>query len=271
MPDHHPTTTTLQRILDDLLERYTDRVPDVTRVLNALSAAGHIASPGAIENDHIAFRSMGVPNLGIRSLERIWLHCGYRRRDRYHFEEKKLEAYWYSPPEPRFPRIFISELRVAELSDEAQRIIHGYTDEVPGDPVDDLDLNDGEAVGAFLHRPLWRTPAWEDHQRLAAESEYAAWVVYNRYYLNHFTISVHDLPEGVDTIPTFNAFIERHGIRLNDAGGSVKSSPDGLLRQSSTVAQMLQSKFAGGVMHDISGSYVEFAERRPLPAYADLP
>jgi len=270
MPDSRRTIT-LQRILDALMERYTERVPDVNRVLDALTEAGHIPSPQAIENDHVAFRTMGVPHLGIRSLERIWLHCGYRRCDHYAFEEKKLDAYWYSPPEPRFPRIFISELRVADLSEQAQRIIRSYTDEVRRDPVDDLDLDDGVEVGGFLHRPLWRTPTFDDYQRLAAESEYAAWVIYNRYYLNHFTISVHNLPEGVDTIPTFNAFVERHGICLNDAGGTVKTSPDGLLRQSSTVAQIIPSEFAGGAVHDISGSYVEFAERRPLPAYEQVP
>jgi hypothetical protein len=213
---------------------------------------------------------MGVPQLGIRSLERIWLHCGYSKRDHYDFVDKQLDAHWYSPPEPHFPRIFISELRVGKLSEEAQRIIRSYTDEVPRDPVDDLDLNDGDAVGAFLHRPLWRTPTLDDYQRLAEESEYAAWVIYNRYYLNHFTISVHNLPKEVDTIARFNDFVERHGVRLNDAGGKIKTSPDGLLRQSSTVAQMIESEFAGGVHHPISGSYVEFAERRVLPAFANL-
>ena len=35
---------------------------------------------------------------------------------------------------------------------------------------------------------------------LAEESEYAAWVIYNRYYLNHFTVSVHNLEDGYNTI-----------------------------------------------------------------------
>ena len=261
----------LQQVLDELMRRYMERVPDTARVLEALEDAGHISSPEGIENDHIAFRTMGVPQLGIRSFERIWLHYGYRREDHYDFPVKKLDAYWYSPPEPRFPRIFISELRVGELSERVQRVIRSYTDEVKHDPVDDLDLDDGRAVGEFLHRPLWRLPSWEDYQLLAQESEYAAWVIYNRYYLNHFTISVHNLPEGVDTIPSFNEFVESRSIRLNDAGGKVKTSADGLLRQSSTVAQMVESEFAQGERHEISGSYVEFAERRPLPEYAHLP
>jgi len=40
-----------------------------------------------------------------------------------------------------------------------------------------------------------------------------------------------------------------------------------LLVQSSTVAEMIGATFAGGDTHQISGSYVEFAERRPLPEH----
>ncbi|MEX2542042.1 MAG: DUF1338 domain-containing protein [Trueperaceae bacterium] len=277
MPDtdktREPTDSNreLERVLSELMSRYSERVPDVARVLTALTEAGHITSPQEVENDHIAFRTMGVPHLGIQSLEKIWLHYGYQRRDHYDFPAKKLDAHWYSPPEPRYPRIFISELRVDELSQEAQAIIHSYTDQVERDPVNGLDLGDGRQVGKFLHHPLWPMPTWDDYQLLAAESEYAAWVIYNRYYLNHFTISVHNLSEEVDTIPKFNGFIERHGIRLNDSGGKVKTSPDDLLRQSSTVAQLVTSQFADADPHQISGSYVEFAERRPLPEHAHLP
>jgi hypothetical protein len=55
-------------------------------------------------------------------------------------------------------------------------------------------------------------------------SEYAAWVIYNRYYLNHFTISVHNLKEGYNTIALFNNFLERNRFHLNDAGGKIKKS-----------------------------------------------
>jgi hypothetical protein len=260
---------TLDTFLGGLMRRYKERVPDVAAITEAMVADGQI------ENDHIAFRTMGVPHLGIASLEKIFLHCGYERRDRYHFAAKKLDAFWYAPPLPNYPRIFISELRVGDLSDEAQRIIRSYTDEVTADPVDSLDLDDGEAVDTFLHQPLWRTPTLADYLRLAGESEYAAWVIYNRYYLNHFTVSVHNLPEGYNTIEQFNQFLEAHGFRLNDSGGKAKTSPDGKLVQSSTVAEMVDATFDDGeggiVTHRISGSYVEFAERRVLDQYAGLP
>jgi hypothetical protein len=261
----------LSVVLGGLMRRYKERVPDVQAVINAMVHEGIIGSGDEIENDHIAFRTMGVPQLGIKSFERIFVHYGYTKREPYYFAAKKLDAYWYAPPEPQYPRIFVSELRVGDLSEEAQRIIGSYTDEVTADPVDALNLDNGSEVDAFLHRALWRTPTVEDYNRLAEESEYAAWVIYNRYYLNHFTVTIHNLPDGYNTIHDFNAFLERKGFKLNDSGGKAKSSPDGKLIQSSTVAEMIEVEFAGGVKKTISGSYVEFAERKPLDEFAHIP
>jgi hypothetical protein len=261
---------TLEQVLTGLMRRYQERVPDVGNIIQAMIKEGIIKRPEDIENDHIAFRTMGVPQLGIKSFEKIFLHYGYEKRDPYFFAAKKLDAFWYSPPSPKYPRIFVSELRVNDLTQEAKDIIKSYTDEVKRDPVDEIDLDDAKQVDNFLHKALWRLPTWEDYQRLASESEYAAWVIYNRYYLNHFTISAHNLPSGYDTIATFNDFLEKHGFKLNDSGGKIKKAPDGLLLQSSTVAEMIEAEFAGGEKHSISGSYVEFAERLVLPQFRHL-
>ena len=152
------TAAPLDFVLDGLMRRYRERVPDVDGVVRAMVAAGLVGSVGGIENDHIAFRTMGVPNLGIASFEKIFLHYGYAKRDFLRFDGKKLDAYWYAPPVARYPRIFISELCVDELSPESQRIIHSYTDEVTSDPVNSLNLDDGAAVDQFLHSPLCATP-----------------------------------------------------------------------------------------------------------------
>ncbi len=268
-----PTQKTLNTVLSGLMRRYSERVPDVQLVLNALIDAGVIASANEIENDHIAFRTLGVPNLGLASFEKIFGHYGYERRDPFNFVEKKLSAYWYAPPksEANLPRIFASELRVEELSTRAQQIIRQYTDTVVGDPVDALNLDNADAVDRFLHEPLWQTPTLSDYQALLAESEYAAWVIYNRYYLNHFTISVHNLKPGYNTIEEFVAFLQQQGLRLNSAGGIIKISPDGGLKQASTVARLLDAEFSGGDLFPIAGSYVEFAERRVLPQFSHLP
>ncbi|MCB0284586.1 MAG: DUF1338 domain-containing protein [Calditrichaeota bacterium] len=258
----------LDDVLSGLMTRYQQRVPDVQAIISKMVEKNLIASVNDIQNDHIAFRTMGVENLGIASLEKIFLHYGYTKKDYYTFPVKKLIAYWYAPPLPEYPRIFISQLQVDELSAGNASIIRSYTSEVTDDPVDLLNLDNAYEVDNFLHTPLWRTANWQDYQSLSDESEYAAWVIYNRYYLNHFTISVHNLPDGFNTIAQFNDFLEENGFELNDSGGKIKTSNDGLLIQSSTVAEMIDAEFSAmngnTVIKKISGSYVEFAERKPL-------
>ena len=264
------TNAVLDKVLAGLMNRYKERVPDVSAIINAMIKESVIKDANEIENDHIAFRTMGVPFLGIQSLEKIFLHYGFKRMDHYFFPAKKLDAFWYTPPSPEYPRIFISELRVQDLSENAQHIIHSYTDEVTADPVNSINLDDANAVDNFLHSGLWQLPTLEDYLTLSKESEYAAWVIYNRYYLNHFTISVHNLKDGYNTIADFNAFLERNGFTLNDSGGKIKVSEDRSLLQSSTVAEMIEATFANGVKHRISGSYVEFAERKVLKQFENL-
>lgn len=265
------TMENLQVILDGLMRRYKERVPDVSSIIEVMMAEDIIQSGDEIENDHIAFRTLGVPFLGIQSLEKIFLHYGYKKRDHYFFPEKKLDAYWYAPPNEMLPRIFISELRVADLSDAAREIIYKYTRGLVSDPVEDLNLDDPFMVDQFLHSSLWGVPHYHEFLTLLQESEYAAWVIYNRYYLNHFTISVHNLGEGYNTIADFNWFLESNGFLLNDSGGKIKQSADSLLLQSSTVSKKVEAMFAGGDKHAIAGSYVEFAERRLLPQFRNYP
>lgn len=262
--------TILMKVLQGLMSRYKERVPDVAAIIATMIDENIISKADDIENDHIAFRTMGVPHLGIQSLEKIFLHYGYTKMDFYLFPEKKLNAYWYAPPAPQYPRIFLSELQVDQLSPEAQQIIYSYTNEVIADPVDTLDLDDSKEVDNFLHSALWRIPLLKDYISLAKESEYAAWVIYNRYYLNHFTISVHNLKAGYNSVAMFNTFLQQKGFILNDAGGKIKTSADGALLQSSTIAKMVEAQFANNEKKSIAGSYVEFAERKILPEFQQL-
>jgi hypothetical protein len=261
----------LDGILDRLMQRYKERVPDVSKVTNGMMEKGVIKSHMEISNDHIAFRTIGVPKLGIHSFEKIFLHHGYEKKDSFFFEGKRLNAFWYAPPNPKYPRIFISELVLNDMPIKIQDLVTSYTDEVKLDPVNQLDLEDAESVDKFLHQPLWRLPSWKDYQDLQEVSEYAAWVIYNRYYLNHYTISVHDLRIGYNTIGEFNVFLESIGVLLNDSGGKIKRSKDGLLLQSSTVSQLVEAEFFGGEKKMIPGSYVEFCERKVLDEFNHLP
>ena len=260
---------TINIILESLFDTYSNRVPDVKKITSALIENNIISKQSEIINDHIAFRTMGVKFLGIQSLEKIFLHHGYVKKDFYSFKGKKLNAFWYSHSDKNMPRIFISELKVSELSKKSKAVIFKYTDQVTEDPVDKLDLNNSKEVINFLSKPLWSLPSLNDYNDLLNETEYGSWVIYNRYYLNHYTISVHELIDQYNTLEKFNVFVTKIGIKLNDSGGVIKESKDGLLLQSSSVANKVKADFIDGNSL-ISGSYVEFAERKILPKYRDI-
>lgn len=264
-------STPLDTFLNILFNTYQAKVAAVKKITDAMIEQGVIGSQQEIVNDHIAFRTLRVPHLGIQSFEKIFLHHGYQKKDYYYFEGKKLNAYWYAPPAEEYPRIFVSELMVDQLSTQAQQIIYQYTEPIKADPVDALDLNNGQQIGAFFHQSLWQLPTKQNYLTLLEESEYAAWVIYNRYYLNHYTISVHALKKGYNTLSGFDDFVEKLGIKLNTSGGKIKISEDGLLKQSSTVAEMQEATFAEGETLNIAGSYVEFAERLVLPEFSSFP
>ncbi len=114
------TTDTLEKVLSGLMQRYQQRVPDVAAIIQAMIKAGIIAREQDIENDHIAFRTLGVPTW-VLLFGKIFLYYGYQKRDPYYFKEKKLNAFWYAPPVPELPRIFLSELRVADLRPRPNR------------------------------------------------------------------------------------------------------------------------------------------------------
>ncbi|KAI7840585.1 hypothetical protein COHA_005736 [Chlorella ohadii] len=215
--------------------------------------------------DHFAFRTFGVEGLGIASAAQLFTDFGYTRRDAFEFPAKKLRAYWYAPPDPELPRVFISELKVEELSSQAQAVIRKYAG-----GTDAALLGKYGVMSSLLGVQPWCTPSWEDFQTLAAESEYAAWVLVNGYALNHTTIAVHRLAGHAGGLEALNSLLQEQGFLFNTEGGLTKVSPDGLLLQSSTVADRVSFCFAGGETRLVPGAYIEFAERRVLPQFEHL-
>ena len=62
----------LDLILNGLFRPYSQRVPDVKKITMGMKELGLIDRQEDIINDHIAFRTLGVPNLGIASFEHIF-------------------------------------------------------------------------------------------------------------------------------------------------------------------------------------------------------
>jgi hypothetical protein len=227
---------------------YVALAPQAARVHALLAARGEI-----VRNDHVALRTFGLPGIGLDVLARPFEAVGYVARDRYRFEDKKLVArYWQHPARPK---VFISELCVAELAPGLQQIIEHLVAQLPAGFAARGDL-------AWAGRP-WRVQR-ADYEALLVDSEYAAWVAAFGFRVNHFTVDVNALTTFPD-LATLNAFLVAHGFELNDAGGAIKGTPAERLEQSSTRAELVRVELADGAL-DIPSCYYEFARRYPLPS-----
>lgn len=204
-------------------------------------------------NDHIALRTFNVAPLGIEALAKPFLAVGYKACGDYVFESKKLVAKHYEHPDPKQPKVFISELKVDECSPELQAIVTNLVAQVDAEKLTD---------GAFLHGGrLWEL-SFADYQVLAKESEYAAWLAAHGYGANHFTVSVNQLNQ-YDEVKQVNDHLRQAGFVINESGGEVKGSPEVLLEQSSTMADKVAVAFEEGT-EIIPGGFYEFAKRYPM-------
>ncbi|XP_022158077.1 uncharacterized protein LOC111024647 isoform X3 [Momordica charantia] len=264
----------LRNILASMEAVYLSRNPTAKAILELVPSVDN----DKICYDHLAFRTFGVNGHGIDSLADFFLDFGYTRQQELAFPAKKLKAFWFSPPtisqapdtddgsgiNGPLPRVFISELLVDQMSQQTQEIIRKYTE----------SSHNGKkhaALASALGSLTWEKPSHSEFLQLARESEYAAWTLVNGYALNHVTISTHRLKSYLKDIKSLNQFIERNGYKLNSEGGVLKVSPDGLLLQSSTLADSISFEFSDGITTSVPCSYIEFAERLILPQYKHLP
>ncbi|KAK7309569.1 hypothetical protein RJT34_06407 [Clitoria ternatea] len=258
-------------VLESMQSVYLNRNPTAKAILDLV----HSVDNNSLCYDHLAFRTFGVHGYGIDSMASFFLDYGYIQQEELRFPAKKLRALWFSPPADSrasigsgingpLPRIFISELLVDQMSPQTQEVIRKYTE----------SSGDGKkyaALASSLGHLTWDKPLYSEFQQLASESEYAAWTLVNGYALNHVTISTHRLKTHLKDIKKLNQFIEHSGFRLNSEGGVLKVSPDGLLLQSSTVADSRSFQFSDGKTESVPCSYIEFAERLVLSQYKNLP
>lgn len=240
-------------VVDDffaaLWSDYVDLTPRVAEIRELFSADNP-----ALANDHVAFRTFAREPIGLESLERHFLAMGYRRLAPYRFVEKKLDAWGYAPPEKGQPRIFLSALRVDELSAAARKLIDRLCSAIDPARVRDASV--------FHAGPLWPMPSWDEYRLLLEESEYAAWLAAIGLRANHFTISVNSLHRPA-TLEGVIERLEAAGIPINESGGKLKGSPGEGLEQASTLADRIRVRFGDGSEHEIPSCYYEFARRYP--------
>ncbi|MBD1565328.1 DUF1338 domain-containing protein [Vibrio sp. S12_S33] len=237
-------TVLFQSLWNDYIQRLCPSADKVHQLLQ---------EDEALINDHIALRTFNVAPLGIETLAKPFLALGYTACGDYQFESKKLVAKHYEHPDPTQPKVFISELKVAECSPELQAIVAKLVEQVDSNKLTSSD---------FLYSGrLWQI-AHSDYLTLAQESEYAAWLAAHGYGANHFTVSVNQL-NAFNEVKAVNDHLRQAGFVINENGGEVKGTPEVLLEQSSTMADKVPVKFRDGV-EMIPGGFYEFAKRYPM-------
>ena len=261
------------QLLDQLWVAYRDRVPYVQTYEKIVADAG-----GTFVNDHIAFRTIAYqePPAGRFVLARLFQAMGYVEAGSYHFADKQLSALHLQHPNPKFPKIFISELQTWALPFKAQRIINRYlqqhrmpvslgmlrrwthADELSA-PSQAKLLRRTERV--FQRRP-WRRPLARHVEAINEMSQYAAWTLVHGYAVNHFTALINS--HGVESLNSIEKTIEA----LSAAGVPMKDSIEGeagsKLRQSATQAVTLKvpvRQRGKRKMMDWTYAYFELAER----------
>ena len=241
---------TTSELLDALWRDYTASTPQAERIHRLLLDLGEI-----VHNDHVALRTFDAPEIGITALAKPFEALGWRGREHYRFDEKHLRARYWQHTDPNLPKIFISELVVADLSPGAQAIIRGLVGQLPPGFGERTDL-------PWAGRPWQVTRA--EYEALLAESEYAAWVAAFGLRVNHFTVDVGALASFPD-LHALVAFLQEHAFVMNAAGGLVKGSPSERLEQAATVADVIEVELADAKIR-IPSCYYEFALRYRLPS-----
>ena len=239
------TVKTLPSLLDKMWQDYIAINPLAKKISDVLTSRGE-----KIVNDHIALRTFNHPRVGLDVMAKPFLEAGYVYGGDYHFPEKKLYAKHYQHPDPALPKIFISELKLEEFSDNLRQTVNKLIDQIPAGTEHQFDF-------VSIGRP-WKLTT-QTYNELLKESDYAAWVSAFGYRPNHFTVFINELKNFSD-IKVLNDFLKNEGFKLNASGGEVKGSKEVCLEQSSTLANNIEVSFDDAKL-TIPACYYEFAKR----------
>ncbi|QFI37260.1 DUF1338 domain-containing protein [Moritella marina ATCC 15381] len=245
----------LDNFFDKLWQQYSEISPQALAIHQLFENKGE-----TLVNDHVAFRTFADSHISLDIVEDEILALGYRLLDSYQFEVKKLDARCYIHDQSP-TKIFISELRWGELSEQAQAIIQDIIEQ--GHKTLSSPLIDQSSAGIsplLSAGRLWQLPSYADYQTLAAESEYAAWLSVWGLRANHFTLFVNHLKRDPELSQVVE-LLQQQGYELNDAGGVIKGKQADLLIQASTMADTCLIDFKDAGKQPISSCYYEFAQR----------
>lgn len=230
-----------------LWDSYCEHAPHARKIHRLLEERDE-----APANDHIALRTFALPGMQIEDLAKAFVADGYAAAGDYVFPAKKLDARHFAHPNRARPKVFISALRVGEMSADSAARIGSLAAQLEEGASDEPDfVNSGRR---------WDLDS-AGYEALRRESEYAAWVAAFGFRANHFTILFNSLRTFTD-LRALCDFVSESGIPMSEAGGLIKGSAAQRLEQASTLAEPATVALRDSTV-TIPGSYYEFARRYP--------
>ncbi len=244
-------------IFDRFWNRYSTENPSAERIYDLFTASGE-----KVVHDHIALRTFDDPRMNIDVIARVFTENGYESRGDYEFRAKKLRGKHFEHKcDPNAPKVFISELLTGQFSEYLQTTVRDCLKR-PGDGIyDGADLVYGGSI--------WGKISFDTYNRLRKESEYAAWLLVYGFRANHFAVKVNEL-KGFATLQEVNEFIKRNGYLMTTVGGEIYGTPEELLEQSATMAEIQPVEFSDGV-YEIPSCFYEFTLRYNRPDGTQYP
>lgn len=229
---------------------YSTQNPSAMRIFNLFTDLGE-----KVVHDHIALRTFNDPRMNMDVIARVFVENGYEERGQYEFKAKKLLGRHYEhKTNPDAPKVFISELMLEQCSEFVQKTIRERLDTIDQTVYDDPML--------VYKGSIWGIIPFQTYDTLRQESEYAAWTLVYGFRANHFAIKVNELKK-FSTLQEVNKFVKENGYLMNIVGGSeIYGTPDELLEQSSTKAEIIPLEFSEGVF-EVPSCFYEFTLRYP--------
>lgn len=237
--------------LTEIFKQLWDHYSRLNPSAESIHRLFHLKGENVI-NDHIAFRTFDDPRVNIDVLSAVFTRNGYRESGEYEFPVKNLYAKHYElPGDAKTPKVFISQLKTAKFSPFLKETVNTILDKADPQVLQSEDL--------IFSGNVFGTPSFKTYTSLREESEYAAWLYVFGFRANHFTVNVNYLQK-YNNLEKVNQLLKDSGYPLNTSGGEIKGTQKQLLRQSSTLADIVEIEFDEGI-HPIPACYYEFAER----------
>lgn len=261
-------------VIEKLWQNYSRSTPHV-KLIEAGLQKKNIPLPRL---DHLAIIDLPGPQTGISQLQKIFTAIGYKFQGKDYLPEKQNDFTWMADhacngiaAQSALPQVVIADFRLDELPGAVKDIICKYNQLAPASPatfIEKLAQRDDPAsretllklIIEYLSGRDWPLPTMREFEMVRECNELLAWVLVFGRRPNHFTYSIHLMPE-FKCLSDFHSFIEDEvGLTLNQDGGIIKGAPYTGIEQGSTAGTPEQIQLADGTA-ELPTGFVEFVWR----------